>query len=281
MRASVADRLRELRELYWLHRSDPFPRVAVLVERMRAVERLIESKLGAPLVGKRMLEIGPGQRLPQMSCFALKNNIVGVDKDVILQKLTVVGLWEVFRANGLTRMLKTLGRKALRTDAKFWRELARYLQVKRIPRLRVLRMDASSIDLPHSSFDCVVSFALFEHLAAPEAVMREVRRLLKRGGVAYIALHLYTSETGSHDPRVFSGNRADLPYWAHLRPAYQAKVRPNAYLNRIRLADWRRLFEREWPGVEFVYHKSRDGRLISDLKKLRDQGEISEYGDDE
>ena len=102
------------------------------------------------------------------------------------------------------------------------------------------------------TFDFVYSFSVFEHLPDPASVMKEVRRVLKPGGLAYISLHLFTADNGCHDTRIFCGNREDLPYWPHLRSDSKSMVRCNAYLNEIRLDDWRDIYRGQWPDVDFI-----------------------------
>lgn len=57
----------------------------------------------------------------------------------------------------------------------------------RDPRVRVLHLDAEAIGPEYDGkFDAVVMIALIEHLIDPLSAMRNLRRLLKPGGFAYI-----------------------------------------------------------------------------------------------
>jgi SAM-dependent methyltransferase len=123
------------------------------------------------------------------------------------------------------------------------------------------------------------SNSVFEHLEHPEMVMRDTARVLRPGGVAYVSVYTWTSEAGCHDPRIFAGRREGLPLWSHLRERYAHLVRPNAYLNRLRIDEWRACFEREWPGVEIQVHLNEE--LRPELDRLRGSGELGAYRDEE
>ena len=56
-----------------------------------------------------------------------------------------------------------------------------------------LQQDAANLDLKSNSFDCAMSFSVFEHLQEPRRVFQEIKRLLWPGGVSFHILHCYTS----------------------------------------------------------------------------------------
>jgi hypothetical protein len=109
--------------------------------------------------------------------------------------------------------------------------------------------------------------------------MRDAARVLRPGGVAYMSVHPWTSESGCHDPRIFAGRRDALPLWSHLRDDYAHLVRSNAYLNRWSVDEWRATFEREWPGVAVELHL--DERMRPELDRLRGSGELGAFRDEE
>ncbi len=81
--------------------------------------------------------------------------------------------------------------------------------------------------------------------------------------------------------RVLSGNRGDLPYWSHLRPQHRDRVRESVYLNRIRLSEWRQIFEESLPGATIILPDPKDSGNAELLARLRQEGELSEYTDEE
>jgi len=248
---------------------------------------LIEHKTGVRLEHAKMLEIGVGQLGRQMAVFGVKNDVVGIDLDVIPRGFDPAGYASMLKTNGPTRVAKTLMRKAMGFDRAFMKEAARQLGVAEIPVPRVEQMDATRLDYPDASFDFVYSFVVFEHLPEPGKVLREATRVLKPGGVCYTCLHPYTAEDGFHDLRIIdipitSPDRGDVPLWAHLRPGQIDKVRCAAYINKLRVAEWRRIFEESHPGTHVeLTRRPDDEALRARLAELRASGELKDYTDEE
>jgi SAM-dependent methyltransferase len=283
----VWSRLLELRHLYRRHSHDVTARAKTLVERLRNTEDLVRERTGIVLRGLRMLDVGPGQTLYQMGYFARHNDVTGIDLDVIPQGFDPLAYLRMAKTNGPVRTLKTVTRKLLGLDAQFRREVDAVVAASgnnghpAPRRLDVRRMDAVKMNFPDASFDFVYSCSTFEHLPEPGKVIDEVVRVLKPGGGCYLCLHLYTSDSGCHDPRIFSRNRGDIPRWAHLRPRHEHKVRPNAYLNKIRLEEWRHLFAAHLPGCTFASMQYGKDQARPALREIRDGGELSDYSDEE
>jgi SAM-dependent methyltransferase len=105
--------------------------------------------------------------------------------------------------------------------------------------------DAQHSDLPDASFDVVFSFDAFEHFLDPPAVLREVHRLLKPGGVLYASFGpLYYSAQGAHQ-----WTSVDVPYChllfreAHLNASAQSRNKGPLVrnVNKWRLAQFRQM----------------------------------------
>jgi ubiquinone/menaquinone biosynthesis C-methylase UbiE len=142
-------------------------------------------------------------------------------------------------------------------------------------------MDAEKMEFPDNQFDVVFSRAVFEHVPGPAPVISEIRRVLKPGGVMFVLLHLFSSDSGCHDTRIFVGQRGELPFWAHLRPEHEQSVRSNSYLNKLRLADWKTMFESIMPGSEVTALCDAGDTERQELHELRSQGQLTNYSDDE
>ena len=54
--------------------------------------------------------------------------------------------------------------------------------------MRFLKGEVEALGLPDACFDAIVCSEVLEHCADPEAILREMRRLLRRGGVAVVTV---------------------------------------------------------------------------------------------
>jgi len=247
-----------------------------VIARADQIEALVADRFGVKLEGLRILDIGAGQRLLQMKYFSQKNEVVGIDRDVVIQGLDLRGYLHMFRTNGLKRAVKTAGRKVLRIDSSQSRELGRMLGVERFPTLEVHQMDAAKLRFADDSFEFVYSLAVLPHLEQPENAIAEIARVLASGGIANVDFILYTSRTGSHDIRLLGGRAAELPIWAHLRPQHETLVQPSAYLNKLRLGDWKRLFSELMPGSE-VATETAEEWVETEARRLKEEGDLADY----
>lgn len=274
--------LNEVLTLYRRYKRDIGKRVSAAIEDAQHVERLIFDRLGVRIEKMEILEIGPGQFLSQMNYFAIRNSIVGIDRDLIFFGFKPGECIKMFRTNGVQRSVKTIARKLIGIDRKYISELKKQLNISILPRLRVIQMDVRELKFKDNSFDFVYVRSVLHHLPDPGVALDGIARVLKPGGVAYISIHLYTSPTGSLDPRLFSINGNEMGLWPHLRPRLIDNVRrANAFLNKMRLVEWYNLFSDKMPGVDCILTRANDSTYESAARALQRQGEMLEYSLDE
>ena len=127
---------------------------------------------------------------------------------------------------------------------------------KRATTIRFAQMDATRLDYPSDAFDLIYAFDSFEHFSDPAGVLREVKRVLKPGGIFYSSFGpLWHSAMGAH--QWFS---IDLPY-CHLLfrrddvNAFASRIgkpclTPN--LNFWSLRQFRQLFESQVDAFEQI-----------------------------
>ena len=244
-------------------------------------EALVKQHLGLELRDLDILEIGPGQFQAQMRYLALKNRVVGIDRDVITQRVAPFAYLKMLRTNGLRRTAKTLGRKLLGVDRQFASELKRQMGLQRLPTPRVIQMDACQMSFPDESFDFVYARSVFHHLPDPGAALDGITRVLRPGGAAYVLLHLYTSETGCLDPRIYTNRRNEVQGWPHLRPALGTTLEnENTYLNKLRLHEWRTLFDSKMPHAKY-FTTEADSATFELARTLQSQRELLDYSVEE
>src|SRR5205823_2549691 len=83
------------------------------------------------------------------------------------------------------------------------------------------------------------------------------------------------------DLRLMGGRTADVPLWSHLRPEIARDVRQSAYLNRLRLPEWRSIFDGRLPGHQLILRAPERDWLEPEAFKLRAEGELHDYELDE
>lgn len=65
--------------------------------------------------------------------------------------------------------------------------------------VKLIQMDAADMKFENESFDFIFSYDTFEHFSDPEKVLKEVIRILKKGGYLYLLFEpLYMSPFGEH-----------------------------------------------------------------------------------
>lgn len=251
--------------------------VESVFRRIQGVEECIRQYYGVTIDDLDVLDIGSGQNLIELHKFSTKNRAIGIDFDVIAQGFDPKAFFNMWRCNGSQRVLKTLLRKCLGIDAAYAAEIRRRLGPRAASDLDIRQMDACELRFPDASFDFVHSYSVFHHLPDPGAGLRQIARVLKPAGVAYLSIHLYTSHSGSLDPRAMSVGKSLFEPWAHLRPLHAEKVRPNAYVNQLRLSEWRRLIEESFPKAMVILNPSDRTRIQQEAEELIAAGELASY----
>lgn len=268
----------EFWHLYRHKTADIAGTIASVVSTCEEMEQSLAESFDLTLRNLNVLEVGAGQQLLRLKYFSRKNRVTALDYDIIIQGFDPAAYWRVLRANGPKRALKTGLRKLAGIDRAYWKELEKHTGPVR-DRLKVVQGDARAMPWPDDSFDLVYSFNVFEHLLDPAKCLDEVIRVLRPGGVFWIGTHMYTSDSGAHDPRSFLPDHPIAP-WAHLRPAHRDSVKPNAYCNGWRNEQWEVLFRDRCPGVDLRHRPSQEW-LRPELAALRAAGELTGYSDDE
>jgi SAM-dependent methyltransferase len=271
---------REALSLFRIHWRQAMERVESTLVTLREMEALLQDYAGFGLRDRDILDIGVGQFLTQIHYFALNNRAIGIDLDVIADGLNPLQYARMLLANGPRRTAKTLGRKLLGIDRRYLAEFKKQMGILSLTRPRVLQMDACKMTFADSSFDFVHSYSVFHHLPDPAAALDGIARVLRPGGVAYISLQLYTSASGFLDPRAFTSQRGQLAMWPHLRPECAGQIEPNAYVNKLRLHEWRKLFSTRCEGAKIIVTPS-DWPGLEEAEALLARGELKGYSIEE
>lgn len=251
-----------------------------LLTHTRRIEALLVRHYGIELKGLDILDVGAGQLLIQMQYFARNNRVTGIDTNIIVQGADPAQYAKMLVLNGPVRVAKTVLRKLMGIDRQVAGDLKAALGLDSLPKLPVLLMDACGLTFADSSFDFIHCHAVLHHVMDPSAALAGMARVLRPQGALYVQVHLYTSETGSLDPRAFA-NAAELPRWAHLRPLHRDAVSTNACLNKLRLAEWLDLFNAYFPGAVIIPGMSNRAGAQEYAQALISSGELEGYSVEE
>lgn len=137
--------------------------------------------------------------------------------------------------------------------------------------------DVGRLPFPDAAFDLAVSAAAFEHFLDVPAVVADLRRVLRPGGVAWVAVHLFTCVTGGHNLTFtypVPAPPAGVELWDHLR---RRRLPFTVPLNEWRRDQYVAEFARHFEVVK-VYCRVREGE---ELLTPAIAAELSAYSRDE
>ena len=230
---------------------------------------LIKTSFGPDLTRLRILEIGCGQRASQTILFTADGfETLGIDLEIPTFRMTVGSFIRIVRAHGWERALKSWCRHGLFDKPFFQRISCHYGRPLPLDRVDVRLMSATHLELPDDYFDFIYSSLVFEHIDDVPAAVREVNRVLKPQGRAWINIHLFPSLSGGHHPEwtQWRGSSTPrVPPWDHLR---ENKYPIDSHLNRLRLADYRRIFNEYLKVLEETQLMEMTGMLAPELEEI-------------
>lgn len=207
---------------------DPERALTVLRDLLSLLE---EASVG--LTDRVVIELGPGQT-PDLLYLAL---LLGARRVVGLDVLPYLG--EEVR---VPSTYEALLRLIAQDDTHGWLrprlDLRRFGDARRIPEtsLQVRRFDGTRMPVDSETVDVVWSRSALEHVREPAALVGEIRRVLKPGGVVCSIIDLrdhYSMQPGQDWLRFLRYSR---PVW-ELMTSHRG-----SYTNRLRSRDWEALF---------------------------------------
>jgi SAM-dependent methyltransferase len=83
---------------------------------------------------------------------------------------------------------------------------------KGVANIGFARTDGQALPFRAAAFDTVFSHAVIEHVADPLTYLKEIRRVLKPGGLVFLQTAPYLAPSGAHLPRL----RFPVPYYLFL-----------------------------------------------------------------
>jgi ubiquinone/menaquinone biosynthesis C-methylase UbiE len=138
--------------------------------------------------------------------------------------------------------------------------------------------DVGVLPFPDSYFDLATSVAAFEHFLDVPAVVSELHRVIRPGGIVWVCVHLFTSPTGGHNLSFTEFPLRTVPKgvdaWDHLR---KRRLPFSVPLNELRRDQYLQMFERHFLVVKHNF-LLREGE---ELLNPQIQSELAEYSQDE
>jgi len=233
--------------------------------------------------GKRILDIGCGRLYPfTLLLHSLGNTVTGID--IVYtgpNESRFKKHWGTLRSNGIESLIGALLYGILRKDGNYYQALKDMCDFPLTTRgLDVRQMSVENVLFPDETFDAALSISVFEHLYNVPRAISELQRVMKRGGIAYTSIHLFTSPSGGHH---FNWQNTDrVPPWDHLRGR---KLPFTTYLNRLREHEYLSLFGEKFEilGVLDVDKEEGKALLTPEIRaELQDYSkeELSKHGVD-
>ena len=215
----------------------------------------------------RILDVGNGQNASQVVLFQADGaEVTGIDMEIPTYKMNLKLLLKVAKINGFERAIKSLIRHLL-FDKKYYKDLKeQYQKHFDLNTLDCRLMNAAKMEFADNTFDFAYSTWVFEHVDNVSESLKEVNRVLKPGGLAWIGIHLFPSLSGGHniewiDPE---NNPSDkVPVWDHLR---ENRFPINTYLNKLTLDQYREIFRNNIKIIEEKLTFEGEKYLTEDLK---------------
>lgn len=138
--------------------------------------------------------------------------------------------------------------------------------------------NVGALPYPDASFDLVTSIAAFEHFLDVPSVVAELHRVLRPGGVAWVAVHLFSCPSGGHNLSFTEYPLRTLPKgvepWDHLR---KRRLPFSVPLNEWRKDQYLGQFGRYFEIVD-SYCATREGE---ELLTPEIEAELADYSRDE
>ena len=272
----------QLRSLMRQSRQLP-DRVRSSLSALESFRESVESLTGLSLTDLDVLEIGHGQtQFAAAYVASLGNRVVGIDLDAVPNGVfDLAGYIQTLRANGLLRAAKSWTRDVIGFNRGMRREFIRQRGLRSWPRYRTVVADASDTGFPDCNFDFVYSFYVLEHVAEPAVVLQEVSRLLRPGGGFWFRFPHFGHYNALHDLRWITQASSTPRPWAHLLEAERHTVRQGAFVNTLRVHDWRQLFDKVFPDAVCQIVPVKSEKFSTALAEIRREGKLSEFSDEE
>lgn len=234
-----------------------------------------------------IFEIGYGARPNRLlALISLGYNAKGIDIDQPILKSNFSSFVQIYRKNGIKRLIKSLIRNLL-FDRHERHCLDRVLKKRGVKLIydesRFLIGDAGAFEFPSQRIDFIFSEDVFPHIAPKSlhSLCKNLSDAMSINGVIFINLGSYAGLPGGHlvewYPHTLDNEhiqRKSEP-WEHLR---KRRLLADCYLNELRICDFVDIFKGYFDIVDIVNKEAGLGKKYL-TKEIRD--ELSKFSEEE
>jgi len=243
--------------------------------RFKEAVSTIEKYLGR-VENKTILDVGCGLLYPFTLLFkSLGNRVIGIDLLYIgVNDSSPRKYWRMLRKNGPVYFARSVSYDVLLKNRAFYKHLEHLSNIKLTSEgIDVRQMDVEKMAFHDETFDIVFSNAVLEHVYRVDAALDEIKRVLKKGGIAYNLIHLFPSISGGHHSDWRHPEK--VPPWNHLR---ENKCRIPFYLNKLRECDYPKMFRERFKilEVQSIFDEKGRNLLTSQIRS-----ELQDYSEEE
>jgi SAM-dependent methyltransferase len=228
------------------------------------------------LRGKSILDIGCGRFAPiSVLLHSQGYNVIGIDSLYIgLKDSFIQRWWKCWSLQQFNGLFIEIYLDLFRLRQKYNLILQRVSGINiKLDGLDIRRINAENLLFPENSFDIVFAVTVFEHIAHVEKASKEICKVLRKDGIVYLVIDLYTGISGSHNPLWY--NTQKVPPWDHLRQ--QTSPLPT-FLNKLRLNDYISIFKKNF---EILYMELEEKHGAKELLTPDIRAELAEYSENE
>lgn len=224
---------------------------------------------------KNVLDIGCGRLYPYtLLLHSLGNRVVGVDIVYIgINGSPLKRYWSSLMRNGVEGFSKDFLYALLLKNRTYYNTLRKLCGFPLDFDVDIRQMNTQDLLFPDEIFDVAISNAVFEHVRDVSRGVSELSRTMKKGGIAYVLIHLFASLSGGH--HYDYANSSKVPPWDHLR---QGRCPVPVYLNRLREEEYLSLFREEFDIMKVIDVGFGEGKeyLTAEIR-----AELKDYSEEE
>lgn len=252
------------------------------IRNLTMLKETIEDIYQQPFKDRSVLDIGAGELLKHSYFFAQTNRVTALHCEGSYGGASSSECLQLSRKKPLRQCVDGLGHQLQDFDRNYRQSFRKHFGAKMLKKPKFVHGDATDMPFADQSFDVIMSCSVFEYAPSPLSVLREIRRVLRPGGVVYIGVHPFLSEPGDYEQKIFGERDNSDSDWAHLHPKFARLTQANAYCHQVSIPVWKSMLTEIWPGCSLETCGSFEHAwVLGELKSLGTEEELIGYANEE